>query len=182
MRRMADDSKSTIIALTLELMRIEINNDHMRNVISYLGQAVINYLCRSAYVNTWEECHIHSGITDSYCLRRYFRSITSPKRTSGIASTANHHSNSSTELCRSPPTQKRHSIKQWRSTTNIPSHFLSIPSEHSFVGLRLSITCKISRNTTSTSSTRTSTTSALSNCHTGCTMRPRQRSFLWGWR
>lgn len=52
MRRMADDSKSTIIALTLELMRIEINNDHMRNVISYLGQAVINYLCRSAYVNT----------------------------------------------------------------------------------------------------------------------------------
>lgn len=52
MRRMADDSKSTIIALTLELMRIEISNDHMRNVISYLGQAVSSNLCRSAFVNT----------------------------------------------------------------------------------------------------------------------------------
>jgi len=37
---MADDSKSTLIALTLELMRIEITNDHMKQVIAYLGQAV----------------------------------------------------------------------------------------------------------------------------------------------
>jgi phytoene/squalene synthetase len=30
MRRMADDSKSTLLALTLELLRIEVANDHMR--------------------------------------------------------------------------------------------------------------------------------------------------------
>jgi hypothetical protein len=40
MRKMADDSKGTLIALTLELMRIEITNEHMRSVIDYLGQAV----------------------------------------------------------------------------------------------------------------------------------------------
>ena len=154
----------------------------MRNVISYLGQAVRYNLCRSAYVNTWEECHIHSGITGSYCLRRFFRSTTSLKKTFGIASTASLLSNSSMELCRSLPTQKRHMIRQWRSTINIQSHFLSTPSEHFFVGLKLSIICKISRNTISTSSTRISTTSALSNCPIECTMRPRLRSFLWGWR
>lgn len=40
MRIMADDSKGTILALTLELLRIQITNDHMREAISYLGQAV----------------------------------------------------------------------------------------------------------------------------------------------
>lgn len=154
----------------------------MRNVISYLGQAVSSKLCRSVYVSTWEECHIHSGITGSYCLRRFFRSTISLKRTFGIVSTASLLSNSLMELCRSLPTQKRPSTKQWRSTISIQSHFLSTPSEHFFVGLRLSITCKISRNTTSTSSTRISTTSVQSNCHTGCTMLRRRRSFLWGWR
>ena len=36
-------SKSTLIALTLELMRIEITNEHMKQVIAYLGQAVFIY-------------------------------------------------------------------------------------------------------------------------------------------
>lgn len=40
MRRMADDSKSTLIALTLELLRVEVANEHMQQVVGYLGQAV----------------------------------------------------------------------------------------------------------------------------------------------
>lgn len=40
MRKMSDDSKGTIIALLLELLRIEITNEHMKSVIDYLGQAV----------------------------------------------------------------------------------------------------------------------------------------------
>jgi hypothetical protein len=51
MRRMADDSKSTLIALTLELMRLEVTNEHMKEVISYLGQAVDRPLFRSAYAS-----------------------------------------------------------------------------------------------------------------------------------
>ena len=41
MRRMADDSKGTMIALVLELLRIEITNESMQRVVDYLGQAVL---------------------------------------------------------------------------------------------------------------------------------------------
>ena len=51
MRRMADDSKSTLLALTLELLRIEINNDHMREAIGYLGQAVRSKIFRLEFAN-----------------------------------------------------------------------------------------------------------------------------------
>ena len=51
MRRMADDSKSTLIALTLELLRIEINNEHMREAVGYLGQAVTPPIFRLAYAS-----------------------------------------------------------------------------------------------------------------------------------
>jgi hypothetical protein len=40
MRRMADDAKSTLLALTLELLRIEVDNQNMRDALGYLGQAV----------------------------------------------------------------------------------------------------------------------------------------------
>jgi hypothetical protein len=70
MRKMADDSKSTMIALILELMRIEIANDHMRDVVSYLGQAVLWVLCRLASVSTFGECLTHSETIASCCLRR----------------------------------------------------------------------------------------------------------------
>lgn len=46
MRKMGDDSKGTTIALLLELLRIEITNEHMKNVIDYLGQAVRIKICR----------------------------------------------------------------------------------------------------------------------------------------
>ena len=51
MRQMADDSKSTLLALLLELLRIEIENEHVRDVISYLGQAIgiVEYLRRIPY-------------------------------------------------------------------------------------------------------------------------------------
>jgi hypothetical protein len=52
MRRMADDSKSTLIALTLELLRIEINNEHMQEAVGYLGQAVKPKICRLEFANT----------------------------------------------------------------------------------------------------------------------------------
>lgn len=51
MRQMADDSKATLIALSLELLRIEIDNPHIRDVVSYLGQAIgiCEYLRRIPY-------------------------------------------------------------------------------------------------------------------------------------
>ena len=41
MRKMADDSKGALLSLTLELLRIDITNEHIRQVIDYLGQAVM---------------------------------------------------------------------------------------------------------------------------------------------
>jgi hypothetical protein len=40
MRKMADDSKGTLLSLQLELLRVDIGNEHMKQVIDYLGQAV----------------------------------------------------------------------------------------------------------------------------------------------
>jgi hypothetical protein len=51
MRKMADDSKSTLLALNLELLRIEITDSHMQEAISYLGQAVKLNLLRLESVN-----------------------------------------------------------------------------------------------------------------------------------
>jgi hypothetical protein len=51
MRKMADDSKSTLLALNLELLRIEITDSHMQEAISYLGQAVKLILLRLESVN-----------------------------------------------------------------------------------------------------------------------------------
>ena len=58
MRKMADDSKGTLLALTLELLRIDITNEHIRQVVDYLGQAVRIERSRSASANTSGECHI----------------------------------------------------------------------------------------------------------------------------
>ena len=40
MRKMADDSKGTQLALLLELLRIDITNEHIKKVVDHLGEAV----------------------------------------------------------------------------------------------------------------------------------------------
>ena len=69
MRKMADDSKGTLLALTLELLRIDITNEHIRQVIDYLGQAVARILSRLAFASIFEGFPIPSGTTDFCCLR-----------------------------------------------------------------------------------------------------------------
>ena len=66
---MADDSKGTLLALTLELLRIDITNEHIRQVIDYLGQAVARILSRSAFASIFEGSLIPSGTTGFCCLR-----------------------------------------------------------------------------------------------------------------
>lgn len=40
MKKMADDSKGAVMALLLELLRIDITNEHIKSVLDFLGQAV----------------------------------------------------------------------------------------------------------------------------------------------
>ena len=70
MRKMADDSKGTIISLLLELLRIDITNEHIKIVIDYLGQAVRISLPRSVSASTFGEYPTPSGTTASCCPRR----------------------------------------------------------------------------------------------------------------
>lgn len=92
---MADDSKSTLIALSLELLRIEISNDHMRDTIGYLGQAVPLPLLRSASQSTSGECLIRFATIASFYLKTSLVSTISLFETFGTESTASLQKNSS---------------------------------------------------------------------------------------
>lgn len=52
---MAEHSKSTLLALNLELLRVEVTNRHMEQVIGELGRAVISYLNLDRYLLVFEK-------------------------------------------------------------------------------------------------------------------------------
>jgi hypothetical protein len=152
----------------------------MREVISYLGQAVHVSLSRSAFVSTYGGYPIPSGITASYSLKTFLRNTIWPWRTYGIEFTASPQRNCLTGCFRSLPTPKRRSIRQLKYTNSIPNRFPSILLELFLEESRLSTIYRISRSTTSTSSTKISITSVRSSCPIESTTRPRQNNFPRG--
>jgi hypothetical protein len=90
MRRMGDDSKGTIIALLLELLRIELNNPHIKAVVDYLGQAVTQPLIRLASASTYAGYLTRYATTASSFRKNYLANMGLHPTTYGTGSTGNH--------------------------------------------------------------------------------------------
>jgi|JI9StandDraft_1071089.scaffolds.fasta_scaffold807690_2 hypothetical protein len=58
MRKMADDSKGTQLALLLELLRIDITNEHIKKVVDHLGEAVPFLLMLDRDMRVLETCSL----------------------------------------------------------------------------------------------------------------------------
>lgn len=67
---MADDSKGTQLALLLELLRIDITNEHMKLVVDHLGEAVLLFLVLDWHLRVFKKSSLFFEKQSLYVARR----------------------------------------------------------------------------------------------------------------